>query len=336
MNTANEQCSEGNDDREAHPFAQLAQSKHNGCSGRTLRRQDGGSVSPLKNPSRFFSWQLRHSGASLAICAALALLGGWTAKHLVLRSELWQLLPEDQNRVVELARVTARTTGVSNVFVVLEGGDIGKLRATGTRMVVRLRALGPEWVGSADAGVQETRDFLLPRAGLFADRKALEDLKKELDERRRRHLVSVIVADLEPLPPLGPDRLTRLLGRHAGMVTAYPQGYFASRDGRTLVVAVRVPVMADDIVRAGETLARIRSTVEEVIASTPEITAGFAGDLVTGLTEYSAVRSDLLGVGILGASLILGVVFLYYRRLRSVLQMGITIAIGCAWAFGLT
>ena len=63
---------------------------------------------------------------------------------------------------------------------------------------------------------------------------------------------------------------------------------------------------------------------------------GLSGDLLIGLTEYRLVSRDLTEVGLLGAVLILGVVFLYYLRLRTVFAMGLTIGVGVAWTFALT
>jgi multidrug efflux pump subunit AcrB len=66
------------------------------------------------------------------------------------------------------------------------------------------------------------------------------------------------------------------------------------------------------------------------------VRVGYAGDLVTGLQEYGAVRNDLLQVGALGIGLILLAIFLYYMHVRAVLALGIAITAGCAWTFAAT
>ena len=77
--------------------------------------------------------------------------------------------------MVELHRVSARTSSHSTLFVVLEGQDPAGLRSAVDALVPALRALGPPWVGSVEDGVQDALAFLRPRAGLYTD---LETLKK--------------------------------------------------------------------------------------------------------------------------------------------------------------
>jgi hypothetical protein len=85
-------------------------------------------------------------------------------------------------------------------------------------------------------------------------------------------------------------------------------------------------------------LTRVQATVDELRRGPlgGGVRAGYAGDLVTGLAEYGAVRSDLVGVGLLGLALVLAVVFLFYMRVRALVAMGLTIAAGLAWTFGAT
>ena len=62
----------------------------------------------------------------------------------------------------------------------------------------------------------------------------------------------------------------------------------------------------------------------------------FAGDLVTGLAEFSAVQKDLTSVGVLGVSLVLVVIFLFFMRLRAIAALGVAMAAGLLSTFGLT
>ena len=62
----------------------------------------------------------------------------------------------------------------------------------------------------------------------------------------------------------------------------------------------------------------------------------YAGDMLAGFSEYNTIRNDLLSVGATGIALVLAVVLLYFMRLRALLVMGITIAVGLVWTFGLT
>src|ERR1019366_10245936 len=66
---------------------------------------------------------------------------------------------------------------------VLEGDDERTLRQLGDAIVPELTALGPDVVSNAEDGVQESKKYIEPRAGLFMDRKDLEKMKEDVDAR---------------------------------------------------------------------------------------------------------------------------------------------------------
>ena len=55
-----------------------------------------------------------------------------------------------------------------------------------------------------------------------------------------------------------------------------------------------------------------------------------------GFREYTVISHDLLSVGAIGIALVLAVVVLYFLRLRALIVMAITIAVGLTWTFGVT
>jgi len=79
--------------------------------------------------------------------------------------------------------------------------------------------------------------------------------------------------------------------------------------------------------------------VADVQSSRPDfdpIRVSYAGDMPTGLAEYGVVKEDLLSVGATGLALVLGVVLLYFLRVRALIAMAVSIFAGLIWTFGLT
>src|SRR5262249_3355654 len=118
----------------------------------------------------------------------------------------------------------------------------------------------------------------------------------------------------------------------------FPDGYYQSEDGKKLVVAIRSGVLASDLSKGQECVERVRAAVEKVDPKKfdPSVKWGITGDLAIGIAEYKAINKDLTDVGIAGAFLILGVVLLYYLRIRTLIAMMLTIGIGLSWTFGFT
>ncbi len=295
---------------------------------------------------RLAAWQLRAPWHVLLLGFVLTVTGAWLARGLELRTRFDQLLPDDQPSVLELKRLSERTAGSSSIFVVLDGPDRETLRAVGGSLLKPLRAVGAPWVVSAEDGVQVAREFLLPRSGLFASVEDLQKLNKELDTQRKKAVGKALSLGLddeeEQKAPTFAELKEKFLGGKSATLEAakdrYPDGFFQSKDGKTLVVLVRTGVATGELERSREALSRVKDAVQKTLpdAEARGIKIGYAGDLVTGLFEYGAVLDDLVSVGTTGVALILGAIFIYYRRFRVLVPMAVTMFAGLTFTFGLT
>ena len=255
-------------------------------------------------------------------------------------------MPDSQPSVQELHRVEARTASAQTAMILLEGASRATLRAFGDALLPALAmAIGPDVVSSAQDGNQQAREFLLPRAGLFLDRKELAKLHDDVYARWDYEVAKESDQLLDDNgPPVTIDDIERRFkksdeeGGSGG--DDHPDGYFERKDGSALVVVVRSPIAGGDLARTGPALARIREAVETVRASRSDfakVRAGYAGDMPTGFVEYEHIRDDLLSsVGATGVLLVLGAVLIYFMRLRALLVMGLTIGVALVWTFGIT
>lgn len=298
------------------------------------------------------SWQVRKPWLFIATALALTAVSTVLALRLRLMTGFESLLPESRASVKELKRVTALTTGVSTVFVVLEGDEktpVTALRAAADALVPELEKIGPPWVGHAETGVHEGIRYLSPRAGLFLSQEKLEALKADVDTRYAQAVgeASGLLVNLDDDEALdgGADTKTIDFGtlRESLRIEGadpdrYPDGYYQSQDGRSVIVLVRSKVPNGDFDQGSEVLRRIRAVVSgmNLTRFDPAMTVGYAGDLETGVTEFEAINRDLTDVGIAGGLMIAGVVLFYYLRARMVVLLLVTIGIGVSWTFGMT
>jgi predicted RND superfamily exporter protein len=228
---------------------------------------------------------------------------------------------------------------------VLEGGDRDARRKMADAAVPKLAAIGAPWVESAADGVHAARDFLLPRAALFLSTPELQKLYDDVEARWEYEVGKATGGHLlgedddKDVPRIDAESLKkRFLGpaEGRGLEDRYPDGYFEAKDGQALVIVVQSTAEGGDLDRSREALRRVRETMASVSSAYPPIKIGYAGDLVTGLFEYGAILDDLVHVGALGVGLVLGIVLLYYMRVRALVAMGLTLLLGLSWTFALT
>ncbi|MGK3994192.1 efflux RND transporter permease subunit [Sorangium sp. So ce1024] len=294
--------------------------------------------------ARLAALQVNRPALPLLFTGLLTVLAIFLATRLTVMTGFESLLPASRPSVQELDRVAAKTAGVSTLFVVLQGGEgtpTAALQRAADALVPELERLGPPWVGSVEAGVHEATRYLAPRAGLYVDRDKLTKLRDDIEARYAYEVnkaTGALLDDDEPPPALDARSIEQSLGLSGIDAGRYPDGYYQSKDGKTVVVAIRSKVLGSDFAAGSEALRRVREVVERVRPASfdPGITYGLSGDLATGIAEYAAINDDLTDVGVAGAVLIAAVVFLYYLRVRTLVAMLITIGVGVAWTFGVT
>jgi hypothetical protein len=287
--------------------------------------------------ARLADLQVRRPSIPLACVLAISVLGAWLALHLELRTRFDQLLPESQPSVVALRRVEKRTASAQTAMILLEGDDEAALRRLGDAIVPKMLALGPDVVASAEDGVHEARDFLRARGGLFLELGDLEKLASDVDARWDWEVTRGVGASIDDSPPPPFDRASLEKRFSKKTEERFRDGWYERDDGKALVVVVRSPVPLGDLDRVSSALDRMHAAVAEAqTGDLAKIRVTFTGDMVAGLVEYGAVRDDLLHVGAMGVALVLGVVLLYFMRLRALVVMACTIACGLACTFGLT
>jgi predicted RND superfamily exporter protein len=272
------------------------------------------------------------------VCVGLALGCALLASRLELRTRFEELLPQARSSVRELKRLQQSTQAGSHISVVIEAGGRERQRAFGDALVTRLQQLKEPWLVDCADGVQQARAFLEPRAGMFAPLAELQRLHDEVEARWAWEVARQTGANLddEPPPTLDFADVKKRLGVPEG--EQFPDGYFQSTAAGALVVVAETSLTTGDVKAQRVALAEVKHQAEGLLYEPrfAGLRVSYAGDLVTGLEEYSAALNDLLDVGAVGLGLITLALFLFFLRVRALLALGATLAVGLLWTFGIT
>lgn len=294
--------------------------------------------------ARLIAWQIDRPFHVLLFALLLTVPAVFLAKRLELRTGFESLLPENKASVKELKRVGARTAGVSTFIVVADiekradGSHKRVLQQFGDALLPKLRALGPEWVGTAENGVQAEQEFLRKRQSLFLSFEKVQELHDKVEDRYDFEVHGSLTGD-------EPEKVTResiekeLGGKDpAKGGPPYPDGYYMNPETTRLVTLIRTPVATGDLTLTDALIAKVQGAITETNPASfdPSLKIGFTGDVVVGAEQYGVVKNDLATVGAAGILMILFVDWLFFLRIRAVIAMGIAIGIGVLWTFALT
>jgi predicted RND superfamily exporter protein len=297
---------------------------------------------------RLASVQIRHPFQVLGVAIVTLALAGWGASKLTLKTALGELLPENKESVLVAEKVNARLPAISTLGVVIEGSDNEALKHYVNALAPKIREIGPPLVGVVDEGVQDSKKFFEDRAFLYADLELVQEVHDEIIERYEYEVAKAagtLLDEENPPPPLTEESIKKRLRERAKEKNSdvakaekqYPDGYYLSEKDHFAVIIVRTPIRAGDVEQSKELQRRIREAADSLDESQLDSTirVGFGGNLISSAETRKQIEGDLQHVGVWGVSLILGIVFLYYLRLRMLVTMTLTVGIGAVWTFGL-
>lgn len=296
--------------------------------------------------ARLAALQLRRPAwfVTAALVATLACLG--LATKLTLRTGLGDLLPSGKRSVIVAEEVRKRLPSTSSLVLVAEGSNDEGLKRFVDALAPELARLPKDLVTSVDSGVQATQAFFEQNKLLYAPLELIEETSQEIEERYEYEVGKQAGTNLDDDDDDAPEPITeeavkkRIEARGGGAANAaqkYPGGYYLDTSKHVIAVRVLTPVASGDVERSAKLQSLAREAVERVGATKfdPEIRVGFTGDLITSAEIHEQIVSDSKHVGLWGAAAVLGVVLLYFLRLRALLLMTLTVGIGAAWTFGL-
>lgn len=287
-------------------------------------------------------FQIRHPLIVLSLTLATLAPSLWAASSLKLRTAFKELLPENKPSVVELAKVNERLPSASTLTVVAESQNTELLKRFIDEMTPKLRALPADLVAGVDPGPRDAQRFFEANKHLYAPLKDIEELHEEVVGAYDRAVAKKSGMDLglgdedEPEPPKNDKSIEqRLNDALAEMRKSAPgmDGYYIGEGGHLAAIIVRTTLPSMDE-RAFGLQDRIRALIAEgnYKQADPEFSTAFTGNLVTSVEQYHAVADDLVTIGVSGVAAVLGVVFLFFLRVRALLALGFSILVGCAWS----
>jgi len=241
-----------------------------------------------------------------------------------------------------MRRVSGRLSSMSLLAVTAESKDPALLKRFVDELVPKLRALPPDLLASVEDGPREAQKFFEQNKHLYA---GLDELKELHDKILSRYdwevarATDALLDDEEPQPITAQTvrgTFQKSLDR-AKAATPGDGGYYIGEDGHLAVILIRTPLRAMDQ-RAFELEAHVERLIESghYRNTDPQFKHGFTGNLVTSAEEYRDITRDLTEVGIAGGILVLLVVYLFFFRVRALLALGFSVALGLVWTLAFT
>ena len=296
--------------------------------------------SPSTSARRYVAWVERHAFAIVAAhVVALATSIYLIVYQLPLRADFAYLLPQDAPAVRDMRKLEARLRTNDTVLVVVQSPTVAARAAATAEMAAAARRIPHDLASRVDG------DDAAARAFLDAHRFQLVPLP-ELDRARAALAQRIKQAKLDANPlyiDLDDDPAQKQATQHelddlrqrwreADAKLRRPSN--VSADGKLAQLQVKTAMSATEVGRGQALLDALDTARAKVIADHPGVQIGFAGDLVTALSEHDAIVHGTLVSCVVTALLVGLLLALYFRSANLLILLITTLAIGTTASFG--
>ncbi|MCS6912498.1 MAG: MMPL family transporter [Myxococcales bacterium] len=249
---------------------------------------------------------------------------------LELRTDMAELLPPEHPAVVALRKVTSRQISATSLVVLVHSPDREANRSFSTALRSELAGLVPHLFSAIEHRPDpEVADYVARTFWLYADLADLEHAEVLLDRlaaRRSAPLFVDLEGDVE-------EELRRLRDKVRAELPVQAPPYFEAVDpDGSHHLGLLLWRRAGGLAAAGdaEALAAVQERVARVGPKRfhPQMRVEYTGPLAMALREQQALRADLTLATVLCGGLVLGAIYLFFRRAALLLGVGAPAVLG--------
>lgn len=306
-----------------------------------------GSASPLTLwiARKLTRASTRHAGLLTLFSLGLAVLGAHFSIQLYrnLRTDLEELLPTTARSVLDLGEVTQRLESIDNLGIVILSQKPEQSRKLVDALASELRKAPREKIAGIEYRIDRELRFFSDRRPLYMELSDLQGMRDYIRDRiefekQLYNPLNIFSGRELPEPQLDIGSLER---KYSGKVSAYsrfPDGYYATPDGKTRVMLVNLPGKVSGVGAATE----LRTIVDQALSRVkpqsfdPEIKILFTGGVQNLLEEHHALIEDLELSTVVVIILVTGVLLLFFRAIRVTLLLVAALLVGTLWTFGVS
>lgn len=283
------------------------------------------------------------------ILLAVLLLSGVAAFYTFklfqdVRTDFATMLPENDRSVVHVKEATALMGGTGNIFVSINSPDFSANKKFVHALVGVLAKYPPELIRFYDYNTRSSEDFFRKHLFYYLTIGELQELRAAFKKKMQKTRLSAVGLDLEE-DTSNPDQqirkvLKKIFDKYKGdnPFGINREGYFTDEPGENLVVIIRPTGDAADQKFCEQIVSKLNA---DIAALNPrsyhnDMEVGLAGTYVSVLQNFASVIQDTVETAALTVILVLGSIYIYYRSMRMVAMLCISVLFGILVTFAIT
>lgn len=293
-----------------------------------------------------YDWYVRAACARPGLAAVLLTLVCLPALALSvaffshIEAGLQELLPPTAPSVRALTRLHTFVGGKTHLAVIAHSRDRAANEQFISELTARLGARHLPEVGFIEADVKPDRAWLLKRALLLMPRSDFDRLLARFDaaaqaEKQRLNPLRLDLGEDEAPPPFDWTAVEREVNSELDAHDRYPSGYLETPDGKRVVALVWLNGSDVDLAPSANLMDAVAREIQALRPRFPSMEVAFNGEVPNMVEENAAILADLSISSVFVVLLVGACISFYFRSLRAVATVVLTLLPGLLFAFAL-
>lgn len=288
---------------------------------------------------------IRHAGLIAILGAILGAAGTYFSVQLYknLRTDIEELLPTTARSVLDLEQVTGRLKSIDNLGIVMLSEDPAASKRFVDALAADLEKAPSEKVAGVEYKIDRELEFFRLRRPLYMDladlRQIRDYIRERIDYEKELYNPLNIFSGREiPEPLLDVGSLERKYSSKISSYSRFPDGYYATPDGKIRIILVNLPGKASGVGAAHALRDEVDAAIRRVdpAAYDPKMKILFTGGVQSLLEEHQALIADLELSTVIVMILVTGVLLAFFGAVRATLALMTALVIGTLWTFGVS
>ncbi|MEZ4703747.1 MAG: MMPL family transporter [Bdellovibrionota bacterium] len=284
---------------------------------------------------------LRHPKKSVLWISLTLIPSLYLCFQLTVRNDFKNLLPQNKPSVKTLDELVDRVGGLGTLIVAVEANQPLAIETFIHDLAIELSSLPEQYVRFLEYNVTDVKDFYTENRYFYvdlADLKTIRDrLKRKIEYEKLKQNPFFFELEEEKVEFDLSDIEKKYEHETSGYDT-YIDGYFFSKDQKMAVMLIQPFGTATGVGFSKKLIAEVEKKIEKLNPTSydPSMKIYYRGKYQRVLTQYSQLITDVVSTLAICFFCVALSLFLYFFRVRVIILLSLTLAVGTAWTFGIS
>jgi uncharacterized protein len=276
----------------------------------------------------------------------IALISIIYAVNMPVKTDFFELLPENYRSIDDLQTVLDKVGGIGNLIVAVETNDFEAGKLYVEKLAKEIRKLPKDMVTDVNYEIKNIESFFENNALFYLSKDDLNEVKNRLKtkfdyEKKKNNPLYFFKELLTPVEFNLDDIEAKYKNKtNSKAEDAFKDGYISGHKGSVLAIMIKPKGSSAGVEKSRELINEVENIINKTnktnFGKNIKIEVHLAGNIKSMAEEYDIIMGDVTNTLLLVFGLVGLVIFLFLGTLSSIFLLLLSLTISASWTMAIT